>query len=400
MMRRVGIATKLAGILAPSSPSSTSDAPASLVPAVSAPVAVPGARLAADIDPLNLTVLTGKAGRLALSIARAIPSVRRAEHFIATIGTFGLAGYAGGRRLAEDDGRVAWLRQPEQRVTRQATINRTVSDVVWYDRAVWRPVDRTLLGATVAVERLGARRVDTVPHPLDPDLVETWIVDGQTTSADKLVVFDGAGLGGLAWAGYELLNIYGQLQTAAGRYARSPHPYAILKNLGTDLEKDEITELLDAWELARETRSIGYTNDQIDYQVMSGSWSARELQLVEAREHAALETARLFGLPAWTLDAKSGDSMTYGNVTEKRRDAVEALRPWMTVLEQTISLDDRTGARTSGLLLPRGVTAAFDSDAYTRDDATTRMATWTSGLAAGILDLERDVVPAEPLIRK
>jgi hypothetical protein len=394
----VGIATALAGRLASSHSNATTEPPASVAPQVRPAVAVPGGVGFTEAPPVNLETLTSKAGRVALRIARSLPIVRRAEHFLATIGTFELAGYARGERLDPADGRVAWLTQPELRRTRQATINRTVSDLVWYDRAVWRPVDRTLLGATVAVERLAPSRVDTLPHPLDPDLVDKWIVDGQETSEARLVVFDGAGLGGLAWYGFELLTIYGQLQTAAGRYARSPHPYAILKNSGVDLEDDEITALLDAWELARETRSVGYTNDQIEYQPQSGSWSARELQLVEAREHAATETARLFGLPAWVLDAKGGDTMTYGNVTERRRDALEALRPWITVIEQTISLDDRQG-RPTGLLLPHGVTAAFVTDAYTRDDPVTRMATWTAGLAAGVLDLD-DVKAAEPLARK
>ena len=45
-----------------------------------------------------------------------------------------------------------------------------------------------------------------------------------------------------------------------------------------------------------------------------------------ARE-TALEVARLFALPAFALDANQpGSSMTYGNVVDRRRDLLEALR--------------------------------------------------------------------------
>lgn len=339
---------------------------------------------------------TTRASRVALDIALSIPSVRKAQHVIAgTIGSLHLGATLNGQSLPPADARVAWLQQPDPTQSLFWTMTRTVQDLIWRDRCVWKISDRNLLGGVVGGERLHPNRVDTVAHPLDPDRIQTWIIDGKETPTSQLVIFDGAGIGGLAKFGYELLTLYGQLQTAAGRYAVAPHPHAILKNHGDDLEDDEITALLDSWEAARGNRSIGYLNDVIDYDPTEG-YSARDLQLVEAREHAALEVARLFALPAFALDSQPpGSSMTYGNITDRRRDLVESLRPWLTVIEQTLSLSDRRG-RPRGLYLPIGVEAKFAVDAYTRDDAKTRMETWGAGITSGVLTVD-EARAAEPL---
>lgn len=369
--------------------------PASAAALSTDPVAVSGD----ETDPHSIAGMTSRAERVALDVCLSIPSVRKAVHTIAgTISTFELLPYNAQGEAMEMTGDRSWLAQPEPRRTRQATLNRTLSDLIWRDRAVWRITDTSAWGSPVAFERIHPNRIQTIENPLDPDIVDTWIIDSRETSESRLVIFDGAGIGGLTRYGYDLLTIYGQLQAAAGRYARAPQPYAILKNSGADLEKAEITALLDRWDAARETRNIGYLNDVIDYETIEG-YSARELQLVEAREHAALEVARLFALPAFALDANQpGSSMTYGNVVDRRRDLLEALRPWLTVIEQTLSLDDRRG-RISGTLLPHGTTARFNADAYTRDDPETRMKTWGLALQHNVLELD-EVRAAEPLTRK
>lgn len=349
-------------------------------------------------SPHSIEGMTNRATFVAKDLALSIPSVRKAQHVIAgTISTFAL--YALDERGARLDnaGDRAWLSQPDPLRTRQAMVARTIQDLIWHDRAVWRIVDTTAWGAPVAFERVNPRRISTIAHPLDDELVETWIIDADVVDPSKLVIFDGAGIGGLQRFGYDLLTIYGQLQAAAGRYARAPQPYALLKNTGEDLDDEEIDALLNSWESARERRSIGYTNDVISYETIAG-YSARELQLVEAREHAALEVARTFALPSFALDASQpGSSLTYGNVVERRRDLLEALRPWMTVIEETLSLNDRTG-RTSGRYVTRGQSVHFDAVAYTRDDPKTRMETWSAAIAAGVLTLD-EVRAAEPLTR-
>lgn len=356
------------------------------------PVAVGG-------DSTSPTILD-RAGvqALTLAIARRIPAVRKAEHVIAgTLGTFPIIATQGNDRLAAGDSRTSWLYQPDPRRTCQWLVTKTMLDLMWQDRCVWKIADRTLFGTATAVERIHPDRVQTVPDPMDPDTIDTLVVDGHSYSdplAAGFLIFDGAGLGGLRQFGYDLLTLYGELQAAAGRYARVPHPYAILENEGADLDSDEVADMLDEWELARQTRGVGYTNKVIKYKAQQG-WSAKELQLTEAREYSALEVARIIGLPAFSLDATSGDSMTYANTVDRRKDELRALSPWRTIFEQTISMDDRRG-RPRGVLLPHGIRAFLDSQDYVREDAETRMRTWNLALEHDVLSLD-EVQAAEPL---
>lgn len=338
-----------------------------------------------------------RAQAVAIDLALSIPAVRKARHvIIGTPSTFALAGWQGTTRLPANDPRCSWLTQPDPRRTLSWLIAKTFDDALWHDRAVWK-VTRDIANVPRYFERVHPSRISTIDTPHDPDTVAAWIIDGDVvTNLDDYVIFDFGGIGGLRRYGFQLLTLYADLQAAAGNYARAPHPKAILKNAGPDLTDDEIDDLLADWEANRNVSSVGYLNDTMSYDTVG--WNPEQMQLVQAREHAALEVARLFGLPAKAVDAKSGDSMTYGNVVEYRRDLLEALRPWMSPFTQTLSLDDRT-ATPRGLLLPRGVRAEFDVDAYTRDDPKTRMETWAAGLASGALELD-DVQSAEPLHRK
>ena len=387
-MGRVGILTTLLG-----SPAATLPAGDPVMVAPPTPAVGVGVGFATITD----TISTAQAERVAVNLIESIPSVRKAMAVIAgTIGTFGLGVWdAAGTRLPATDPRGAWLTQPDPRRTLQWILTKTVRDLVWRDTCVWRITDRTLYRAPVAATRIHPNRIQRVDDPLDPDTVRTWIIDGTEYAAGHpdLIVFDAAGLGGLTRYGLPLLTLYGQLQAAAGRYAEAPHPHAVLKNSGADLEDAEIDALLTKWDTFRASRGIAYTNSVLDY--VGVGYSAKELQLVEAREHAALETARLFGLPAKSLDAKSGDPMTYGNVVEWRREEVKAIRPWMTAIDQTLSLVDRSGP-PRGVAVPAPLSVRLDPADYLREDTKTRMETWGLALTSGVLTLD-EVRSNEPL---
>lgn len=335
-------------------------------------------------------------GRIVIDVALQLGAVRKAQHVIAgTIGTWDLDLYKGDDRVPDSDPRAQWLAQPAATRSRPWLLTRTVQDLIWRDRCVWRITDRTLLGAPTSVERVHPDRLDTITHPRDPDTVTEWMVDGKTVAPSNLVIFDGAGIGGVQRYGYELLTLYGQLQAAAGRYARAPHPHAILKNRGEDLDDDEIAALLASWEAARGTSSTAYVNDAIEY--ITAGYNARELQLTEARELAALDVARMFGLPAFALDAQSGDSMTYSNVTDQRSEIREALRPWTSCIEGALSLDNRTG-RPTGTVVPHGYSVRFDTVDYLREKPAERAGTYAALIAAGVMDAP-EARQIEPLTR-
>lgn len=357
---------------------------------------------ASEFDVTAPQVSTWRAQSVARTAAMRIPAMRRARAALLTPATFGLRAWQGEQLLSEADPRCAWLRQPEPNRPSFNTWALVIDDGLWHDKAVVKATN-TIGGTTAYIERIHPQRWSYTNAPNDPDTVESWTVDGKQYTPGQFalagfVPFDFAGLGGLRLFGYELLALYGDLQAAAGRYARAPHPHAILKNVSGDtLSDDEIRELLDDWDWARENRGTGYV-DGLEYQPVG--YSAKDLQLTEAREHAALEVARLLQLPAFAVDAKGGDSMTYANIVDRRKDLVESLRPWVTVRDQTLSMDTRVDdGPPRGLLLPRGVRAETDAAEYLREDASTRMGVWTAGLAAEIFTLD-DVIAQEPLARK
>ena len=342
-----------------------------------------------------------RATSVARTVAMRIPAMRSARAAILKPATFGLTAWANGEQLPELDVRSSWLRQPEPNRPRFNTLALLLDDGIWFDKAVIR-AERTVYGTTAYVERIHPQRWQPIYAANDPDTVAAWYVDGRSYTPAEFanagyLPFDFAGLGGLRTFGYELLELYSDLQRAAGRYARAPHPHAILKNVsGDELTDAEIAQLLDDWDWARENRGTGYI-DGLEYSPVG--YNAKELQLTEAREHAALEVARLLALPAFAIDAKGGDAMTYANIVDRRRDLVEALRPWTTVLTQTLSMDTRVGGVPRGLLLPRGITVEVDASDYLREDATVRMGIWQSGLDLELFDLD-DVKRMEPLARK
>lgn len=343
-----------------------------------------------------------RASKVARDIALSIPAVRRARHIIVgTPSTFTLSAWAGDTQLAATDPRASWLRQPMPGRTLMWAIAKTLDDGLWHDRSVWA-ADPDIAGRWTRFSRVHPSRVTTIANSHDPDEVDGWVKDGTLYSdaefRAKHLVFDFAGLGGLDRFGAQLLDLYADLQVAAGNYAKAPHPKAILKHHGPDLEDEEIDALLEKWSYRRDTSSVGFLNDALDYEVTDG-WNPEQLQLVQSREHSALEVARLFALPAKAVDAKGGDSLTYATLVEYRRDILESIRPWMSVLTQTLSMDERS-SRPSGLVLPLGIRAEFDTAEYLRDTPLTRMQTWQAALSGDNPILTLDEVRAlEPFAR-
>jgi len=104
-------------------------------------------------------------------------------------------------------------------------------------------------------------------------------------------------------------------------------------------------------------------------------FSADDSQFLQQRELSAREVARIFRVPAWAIDAPTGDSLTYANVAEQNRALVtHSLRPWIVRIERAISNDPD--------LCPGGTYVQFDLDGLLRADAKTRAETYTAALSA------------------
>ena len=89
------------------------------------------------------------------------------------------------------------------------------------------------------------------------------------------------------------------------------------------------------------------------------AFSAGDSEFLGQRELSAREVARVFRVPAWAIDAPTGDSLTYANVAEQNRALLtHSLRPWIVRLEKAISNDVD--------LCPGNTYVAFDLDGLLR----------------------------------
>jgi HK97 family phage portal protein len=105
------------------------------------------------------------------------------------------------------------------------------------------------------------------------------------------------------------------------------------------------------------------------------AFSADDAQFLQQRELSAREVARVFRVPAWAIDAPTGDSLTYANVLEQSRALVDySLRPWLVRIERAITNDSD--------LCPGHTYVEFSLDGLLRGDTATRAGVYTQALNA------------------
>lgn len=244
-----------------------------------------------------------------------------------------------------------------------AVMDRLVSDLLMYDRAYWLVTERTWDGYPSSIQVMRVEDVlDQIPGDAGLDVnaqppSDPFYWKAQRVPTRDVIKFYGDGNGGWLKNGATAINTAASLEAATLMYSESPIPTVALKNNGADLPAEQVDALLTAWEEARTNRSTAYLNSSIDAQTMG--FSARDVQLVEAKQTAALALARLANLdPIWVGAGVPGSSLTYANRIDLYRQLLDtALRPVMALIEQRLSMGDVT---------PRGHEIKFDTTAFLR----------------------------------
>lgn len=278
------------------------------------------------------------------SQAMQVPAVARARNVLAgAIAELPLeARLPGGATLRNGPG---WIKQPDPHTPRAVTLAWTVDDLLFEGVAYWQVLEVYAEdGRPRAMQRVHPARVSPLIGE-DGWTVRGLQLDGRTVptrGVGRLVMFQALDEGLLVRAGRTILTALA-LERASRRYADEPLPASVLKNKGANLPSPKVDELLERWRTARRDGSVGYLNADIDLERVG--WSAGELQLVEARQHLAVELARHCNVPTWAIDADSGGSLTYSNTTEQRRSLVDySLRPFLAAIEGRLAMADVTAA--------------------------------------------------------
>jgi len=249
---------------------------------------------------------------------------------------------------------LPWMDQPQVDIPRMTTLSYTVDSLFFYGRAYW-------LVTEVYAEDGRPRRfqwVDPMTVTFDVDL-QTQLVTRYyvnltpvpRSGVGSLVVFTGFDEGLLVRAGQTIRTCV-DLERAALEFARSPAPSVTLKNTGVDLPADQVQSLLDRWrESRRQTGgAVAYLSAALELDTVG--FSPKDLAMVEAREFQVAEVARATGLPGVLLGA-SMPGMTYQNVQVERRGLVDlALQPYMSAIEERLTMDDVTPRGTSLMFRP------------------------------------------------
>jgi len=134
---------------------------------------------------------------------------------------------------------------------------------------------------------------------------------------------------------------------------------------------------LTAWKSARQSRSTAYLNSSFDYTPVG--FDAKNMQLTESRQYVAAEIARLANVPNWVVSADAGDSMTYANVVDQRKDLIAFSFGFMNAIEDRLSMNDITA---------NGQKVRFELDHFLRGNAKERAEVLQILLATGIISIE------------
>lgn len=227
----------------------------------------------------------------------------------------------------------------------------TVDDLIFYGRSLW-------------VRRNGN---DGFPLACDRVDIGDWTINDDNRieingvivqDARKVITFFGQHEGILGY-GAEAIGDIRDLYTNVRKRLRNPIPGIDLHQTGgRELDNDEIDALIVRWAAARDGQNgaVGYTSKDIEAKVLGGGDDGA--LMIDARNAAAVDVARMIGVSASVIDATSPKaSLNYETTQNRNAELVDRdLALYMDPIAWRLSLDDVT---------PHGTHIAFDTSAFT-----------------------------------
>jgi HK97 family phage portal protein len=136
---------------------------------------------------------------------------------------------------------------------------------------------------------------------------------------------------------------------------------------------DVVTNLQAGWEERHsKPRRTAFVTSEVTYTAVG--MPLEDAQFLQQRQLSTQEVCRIWGVPAWMLNAPVADSLTYANSESQALAMLKfCLAPYLVSLESAITQD--------GELLPRGDTfCAYDFSQILRGDSAQRAAYYTAAL--------------------
>lgn len=302
------------------------------------------------------------------SSAMSLSAVSKARHILTgTISRFPLVIMQGNEQHKQP---AAWAEQPEDGRTRSQTILWTVDALIFYGRAWWVITDRYADGLP--------RRFALIPEGKaqadENGFLQTAY--GVPVAPQDYIRFDAPHEGVLNFGARTLRKALAT-ERAAENAAANPVPSVELHQVdGDDMSREEIQELLNQWRRARSANGGGVSYSNKTLEVRTHGQPAEQL-LIDAQNQAAINVARMMGLPAWAVDAVvAGSSLNYSNSPSRARELIDfGLMPYMTAITDRLSMDD---------VLPRGTWVRFEEADLVAPPLRERLEAYRIAIDAGI----------------
>lgn len=272
--------------------------------------------------------------------AMAIPTIARARNILCSLATLPLEQYIKSTGGHVEPNRV--INQPDSRVPGSAIYAFIAEDLLFNGVAYGQVMSMYADGRIQEWTRVAPGRVTYKTNAQQTEIIGYTVdgIDVPPMGVGSLVVFNGLDEGFLSRAGRTIRAAIA-LENASEAFAKEPVPMMVLKSNGTNLTSERIGKLLEAWRVARTTRSTAFLNADVELQAMG--IDPNKLQLNEARQYVALELCRAIGLPAYFASAET-TSMTYSNATAERRSLIDfGGRNLLLAIEQRLSMPDFVG---------------------------------------------------------
>jgi hypothetical protein len=328
-----------------------------------------------DISPAFFSFDTGSdpittVAPIKRSVARQVPAVKRARDLI--------AGTLGGipMQVVDRDNVVSTnslLDQPELGVPRSITFARLFEDLLYDGVAWWKRAGNDYRGRPAWVQRIDPGRVSVMEDGV--------YVDGRRVPdpGRSLIRFDSPN-GPLLSDGARAIRTLLRLEAAAAVQSEDPMPSGYFAPVedADPMDDDEVREMLLAWKVARQSGSTGYVPAALKYETVQ--FAPEQLQMIQSRQHAVLEIARITGISAEDLSV-STTSRSYLNGQQARQDRInDVLGPYSLAVTDRLRMDDIT---------PQGYEVRADFSGFLRADDKTRFENYGLLKALGLLTVEQ-----------
>lgn len=295
--------------------------------------------------------------------AMRVPTINRARDLIASvIGNTPMKMYR--KRWDENEGEMveeeiaprSWIAQPDPQLTYATFWSWVFDDLFFFGRAFLWCSSRTSDGMPNSYTRLPAAMVNTLdmsgPVFAFGKSNQIYFQGAQIPTEDVIQII-GANQG-IIYQSPQVIATSLALEDARLRNSSSALPAGVLRQTsGEPLSGQELSELAQAFEQARKSNQIAAINQFVEWQPTDVD--ASKMLLSDAAEFQSKEAARMCNIPFF-LNGNSVGSYSYQSNQGARQDLyVFAARSYMSVIEQTMSMNS---------VLPHGTIVKFDVDDY------------------------------------